>query len=140
MSSKMHLSAGGAEKRGRNGVFGTQAGLISSSGSRRYAVDAQALEPRSRTATRTATGTGTAGRRGAGRSRGRTATARAEDMYVVAIIENRAKEVGLAAYNLRSFHVELRQYADTNCFVQTMTCLTIFKYVISIEGLLHFRF
>lgn len=50
-------------------------------------------------------------------------------MYLVALIENRGREVGLAAYNLRSFHVELRQYADGNTFAATMTALTVFSPV-----------
>lgn len=87
--------------------------------------------PRSRAKTSTALA-----RIATARSRARTSTTRAqtttgtavhEDAYMVAVIENRAKEVGMAAYNLRSFHVELRQFADTNCFSTLMTVLTLFQ-------------
>jgi hypothetical protein len=116
-------------------VSGRGAGVISSSGTRRYALEgAAAVTPRARTSTGTRIGTaGTRSRTRTGTTRARTATARTGtaplgDLYVVAIIESRSREVGLAAYNLRSFHVELRQFADTNCFVNTMTVLTIFEY------------
>lgn len=45
---------------------------------------------------------------------------------MVACIENRAREIGVAAYNMRSFDVELRQFTDTNTFMTTLTLLTVF--------------
>jgi hypothetical protein len=82
-----------------------------------------------KTRTRTTTATRTKSRVGTGTARARTAKNNLEDIYVVALIENKVKEVGLAAYNLRSFDIELRQYADTNCFASTMTVLTILRFV-----------
>ena len=95
----------------------------------RYQIDPGASRSRSRsvrtrTGTRARTGTGRKLRTG---TETRTQTAGPEDLYLVAIIENRAKEVGIAAYNLRSFDVELRQYTDTNTYTTTATILTIFS-------------
>lgn len=107
-------------------------GVISSSGTRRYAVSGgrRARTATGRAATRTGTGTARTGTARTPRTRTGTArTAGEDDVYVVALIENRGREVGLAAYNLRSFHVELRQYADGNTFAATMTALTVFSPV-----------
>lgn len=52
-----------------------------------------------------------------------------EPSYVVALIENRAREVGLALFRLRSFHVELRQYCDSNSFSTTLAALAVSAYV-----------
>lgn len=87
-------------------------------------VDAKRTSSRCRSRSRSRARTSTA------RLRTNTGTATQDDVYLVALIENRAKEVGLAAYNFRSFHIELRQFADTNCFSTLMTFLTIFQYVI----------
>ena len=48
---------------------------------------------------------------------------------MVALIENRAREVGMAVYSLRSFHVELRQYCDSNSFSTTLAALAVTAYV-----------
>lgn len=48
---------------------------------------------------------------------------------MVALIENRAREVGLALYRLRSFDVELRQYCDSNSFSTTLAALVVSAYV-----------
>lgn len=69
-------------------------------------------------------------------TRTETATAAtAEDpSYIVALIENRAREVGLALYRLRSFHVELRQYCDSNSFSTTLAALAVSAYVVGCLG------
>lgn len=105
-------------------------GVISSSGTRRYALSGgrRARTATGRAATRTGTGTARTGTTRTART-GTARTAREDDIYLVALIENRGREVGLAAYNLRSFHVELRQYADGNTFAATMTALTVFNPV-----------
>ncbi|GAB0492009.1 hypothetical protein MMPV_003268 [Pyropia vietnamensis] len=54
-----------------------------------------------------------------------TAPTAEEPSYMVALIENRAREVGLALYRLRSFHVELRQYCDSNSFSITLAALAV---------------
>jgi hypothetical protein len=129
------MRSASGRKRARDASLGS--GLIASSGAQRYALETgepMKVSHRARTATGARTETGaTRSRTRTGTGRTRTATRRAltsrvDDVYIVAIIENRNKEVGIAAYNLRSFHVELRQFADTNCFVNTMTVLTVFKY------------
>lgn len=58
-----------------------------------------------------------------------TAATAEEPSYMVALIENRAREVGLALYRLRSFHVELRQYCDSNSFSTTLAALAVSAYV-----------
>lgn len=58
-----------------------------------------------------------------------TAETAEEPSYMVALIENRAREVGLALYSLRSFHVELRQYCDSNSFSTTLAALAVSAYV-----------
>lgn len=81
-----------------------------------------------RTATRTGTGRTTTARTSTARTttgRPRTQTARCDDAYVVAVIDNPAREVGLCAYDLNGFVVELRQFADSNTYVMLVTVLCV---------------
>lgn len=50
-----------------------------------------------------------------------------EFLYIVALIENKSKEVGIAAYNLKSFQVELRQFVDNNTYWTTLSTLCVLK-------------
>eukprot|EP00170_Pyropia_yezoensis_P002665 contig_11152_g2669 len=68
--------------------------------------------------------TSTPGARGT-RTETATAATAEEPSYIAALIENRAREVGLALYSLRSFHVELRQYCDSNSFSTTLAALAV---------------
>lgn len=63
-----------------------------------------------------------------------TAPTTEEPSYMVALIENRAREVGLALYRLRSFHVELRQFCDSNSFSTTLAALAVSAYVGRVTG------
>lgn len=63
-----------------------------------------------------------------------TAATAEEPSYIAALIENRAREVGLALYSLRSFHVELRQYCDSNSFSTTLAALAVAAYVVTYLG------
>lgn len=75
---------------------------------------------RTRTGTRTRTQTGTQSR-----TRTRTHTSDGHDSYIVALIDNVAKDVGLSAYNLNSFEIEMRQFADSNNFTTIVTVLLV---------------
>ncbi len=59
-------------------------------------------------------------------SRARTATKHGDEV-VVAVIENNISEVGVCAYNLNGFDVELRQLADSKTFTTLLTTLTVFE-------------
>lgn len=59
--------------------------------------------------------------------RTRTANTRSDDAFVVALIENQAKEVGFCVYNINGFDVELRQFADSNSFATTIATICIFE-------------
>lgn len=89
--------------------------------------------------------TSTPGARGT-RTETATAATAEEPSYIAALIENRAREVGLALYSLRSFHVELRQYCDSNSFSTTLAALAVSAYVVTYLGWrpvrrkLHFSF
>lgn len=72
------------------------------------------------TGTKSRTGTGTRARTGTGTAGGD------RDLYIVAAIENNAKEVGLCAYNLHGFDVELRQFADSNTLSAAITSLCLY--------------
>lgn len=71
--------------------------------------------------------------RSRGRSTGQTRTGTATEasdgigQNVAALIENRALEVGIAVYNLRSFDVELRQFGDNNLYTTTLTVLSVYE-------------
>ncbi|KAI0567379.1 DNA mismatch repair protein MutS MSH4 [Gracilaria domingensis] len=64
-----------------------------------------------------------------GTARTRTQTARREDTYVVAIIDNTVREVGLCAYDLNGFVVELRQFTDSNLYTTLIKMLCILSPV-----------
>lgn len=78
---------------------------------------------RARTATRSRARAATATRT---RTRTGTATTDVNDEFVVALIDNNVKEVGVCIYNLHSFDVELRQYADFGNFSRTLAILNVF--------------
>ena len=59
----------------------------------------------------------------------RTQTARYEDAFVIAVIDNNVKDVGLCAYNLSGFDVELRQFSDSNTYAKLLTMLCVFAPV-----------
>lgn len=63
------------------------------------------------------------------KTRTRTCTTRDDDAFVVALIDNSVKDVGFCAYNLNSFDVELRQFADSNTFAAAVTALCVFNPV-----------
>lgn len=50
-------------------------------------------------------------------------------MFVVALIDNNAHDVGFCAYNLKGFDVELRQFADANTYGAVLTALCVFAPV-----------
>ncbi|GJD05545.1 MutS protein homolog 4 [Galdieria sulphuraria] len=52
-----------------------------------------------------------------------------EFVYIVSLIENKSKEVGIAAYNLKSFEVELRQFVDNNTYWTTLSTLCVLNPV-----------
>ncbi|GJQ15453.1 hypothetical protein GpartN1_g7244.t1 [Galdieria partita] len=52
-----------------------------------------------------------------------------EFIYLVSLIENKSKEVGMAAYNLKSFEVELRQFVDNNTYWTTLSTLCVLNPV-----------
>jgi hypothetical protein len=138
--SRFAMRSSSLRKRNRAGSI-TGDALVSSTGSERYSFRSDEFhdityiqpepnclaEPKKLIGTVTPTYTPSRGRTGT--TRARTSNAKNDELYIVTLIENKAKEVGVAAYNLRSFDVELRQYGDTNCFANTMTILTLFRSV-----------
>ena len=53
--------------------------------------------------------------------------------FVIALIDNKAHQVGIAAYSQASSQVELRQICDGNLFIDTLTMLSILPYVASAQ-------
>eukprot|EP00178_Gracilaria_changii_P010161 TRINITY_DN295_c0_g1_i2.p1 TRINITY_DN295_c0_g1~~TRINITY_DN295_c0_g1_i2.p1 ORF type:complete len:1000 (+),score=134.62 TRINITY_DN295_c0_g1_i2:6734-9733(+) len=62
-------------------------------------------------------------------ARTRAQTARCEDAYVVAIIDNAVREVGLCAHDLNGFVVELRQFTDSNMYTTLIKVLCVLSPV-----------
>lgn len=60
------------------------------------------------------------------RTRTGTATTEVNDEFIIALIDNNVKEIGLCIYNLHSFDVELRQYADFGNYSRTLAILNMF--------------
>lgn len=50
-------------------------------------------------------------------------TSELHDVILVAVIDNAVKEVGLCAFNVSSFDIELRQFADNNTYASTVAVL-----------------
>lgn len=50
-------------------------------------------------------------------------TSELHDVILVAVIDNAVKEVGLCAFNVSSFDIELRQFADNNTYASTIAVL-----------------
>lgn len=114
-------ASGAATPRTGTPNLGTSYGAASRTGNSRAGTSRADI---SRTGTSRA-GTSRTGTSRAGTSR--TALTRVDDAFVIAIIENNMAEVGLCAYNLNGFEVELRQHADSNSFSSIPTILCIFK-------------
>lgn len=56
----------------------------------------------------------------------RTATKNGDEV-VVALIENNFSEVGICAYNLNGFDIELRQLSDSKTFTTLLSTLSVFE-------------
>lgn len=59
----------------------------------------------------------------------RTRTADRGDVFVLALIDNVAKEVGMAVYNITACTLELRQFSDSNTFVVATKVISVFAPV-----------
>lgn len=55
----------------------------------------------------------------------RTRTARAEDSFIVAVIDNPAREVGLCSYDVNGVVVQLRYFSDSNTYSTLIKVLCV---------------
>ena len=55
--------------------------------------------------------------------RKRTPSSSKDTPHIISIIENRAREVGIACINMKSFEINLTQYVDNTNFLHTLSVI-----------------